>query len=672
MEYGFKKYEPKPLVKNHLKLGGTSKDGGSIEVSNKYFIKDNKPCIWVMGEYHFSRDSRENWYEELSKMRAGGITLVSTYIIWIYHEETEGSISFEGDLDIRSFILDCKRAGLDVIIRIGPWCHGEVRNGGLPDWILKKPFPVRCNDPGYLEYAKKWYSAISDEVKGLFYKDGGPIVGVQIENELTEDAEHLLRLKELALKVGMDAPLYTVTGWNSAAGARIPVDEVVPVFGGYCDAPWEASIKELMPSSHYVFNQMRNDSAIGKDQISQIADDGWQLPYENYPFATCELGGGLHGTHHRRYIINGMDIYALSLVKLGVGNNLIGYYMYHGGTNKIGKYSTLQECTLTGYPNDYPILSYDFQAPISQFGEIREQYRLLNLIHMFVNDFGDIIAPMEAVDSKCEVSANDTKSLRYGMRTDGKGGFVFINHYQRLRSLEDNRSVIIDTGIVKFPKIDVCGDISFFMPFNMDINGHNLEYATAQPLCKVGDKYFFVEIPGIKACYKISDDGLKDIITLSFDEARFARKLDNKLYIGNGCDLYFDGADILSVENLPYSYKLFNGTDFDEISVNLPYDKPQIKVYDCEKPGFDIPYAYELNYGGGRKAYWKKVEVSGAQGFVEIDVPLCDVMQMYADGELVADEFYYGKPWRLPASMLNKKECYLAYSDYRPDNYKEF
>ena len=292
MEYKFKKYEPKALVKNHLNLGGTNNNGGSIEVSNKYFIKDNKPCIWVMGEYHFSRYNRNEWYDELCKMRAGGVTVVSTYIIWIYHEETEGNISFEGDLDIREFVIECQKAGLDVIIRIGPWCHGEVRNGGMPDWMLKKPFKVRENNPDYLEYTKKWYSAISNEVKGLFYKDGGPIIGVQVENELTEDAEHLAKLKELAIESGMDAPLYTVTGWNSASGARIPVTEVVPVFGGYCDAPWESSIEELEPSSHYVFNQMRNDSAVGKDQISQISDDGWQLPYEKYPFATCELGGG--------------------------------------------------------------------------------------------------------------------------------------------------------------------------------------------------------------------------------------------------------------------------------------------------------------------------------------------------------------------------------------------
>ena len=45
-------------------------------------------------------------------MKAGGITIVATYIFWIYHEETEGEFDFEGDRDIRRFLEDAERAGL--------------------------------------------------------------------------------------------------------------------------------------------------------------------------------------------------------------------------------------------------------------------------------------------------------------------------------------------------------------------------------------------------------------------------------------------------------------------------------------------------------------------------------------------------------------------------------
>ncbi|MCD8391009.1 MAG: beta-galactosidase [Firmicutes bacterium] len=672
MEYKFKPYKYEEPLRGHLNLGGTAPNGGRIDVTSKYFEKNGKPFIGVMGEYHFSRADADTWAEELAKMKAGGVTIVSTYVIWIYHEEIEGEYDFTGDRDLRAFMNICRKVGLDVIIRIGPWCHGEVRNGGFPDWLLKKPFALRENNAEYLALVKKWYSKIAEQVEGLMFKDGGNIIGVQLENEYCHNAEHLAALKEIAKNAGLDAPIYTVTGWNSAAGAKIPVDEVVPVFGGYCDAPWAQGLDALPPSPHYFFNQMRNDSAIGADLATVRTDGDWRLPYERYPFATCELGGGLESTHHRRYIINGMDIYAVSLIKLACGNNLIGYYMYHGNTNKIGKLSTLQESAATGYPNDYPILSYDFQAPISEFGEIREQYRLLNMLHMFVSSFGDIIAPMAAVDAAQSVTLGDNKSLRYGMRTDGKSGFVFVNHYQRRSKLEDLRDVVIDTGFVKFPPIDICGETAFFMPFNMDINGYNLKYATAQPLCKVGDAYFFAEIPGIKARYDIDAAAMRHIVTLTWDEARYLRLLDGELFLGDNCDLYIgEGASVMSAEDKPYSFGYWNGAEFEKISVALPYSEPTLEISDCAEPSFKKPYAYELNIGGGRKVTWKKLTVHGVQGFIELDF-MSDVMQLYIDGALTADTYYKGIPWRLPAAMLNGRECYLTYSQARNDFYKEF
>ena len=354
-------------------MGGVNIKGERIDVTSLYFTRGDKPWIGVMGEYHFVRDNCGNWYRELCKMKAGGITVVAAYLFWIYHEEVEGEFDFTDDRDIRKFIKDAQRAGLDVMIRIGPWAHGECRNGGFPDWILKKTFKLRDNNPGYMEKVRIWYEKIYEQVNGLFYENGGNIIGIQIENELVDNAEHLLELKKLALDIGFKAPIYTVTGWNSAYGAKIPVDEFVPVFGAYSEAPWTEHTERLPLSVHYVFNKIRNDTAIGKDLISDVDEDGWRLPYEKYPFATCELGGGIQVTHHRRPLISDMDIYALSLVKLGSGNNLIGYYMYKGGTNKIGRLSALNESRASGYPNDYPILSYDFQAPISEYGEVRGQ-----------------------------------------------------------------------------------------------------------------------------------------------------------------------------------------------------------------------------------------------------------------------------------------------------------
>lgn len=670
MIYKFKEFKDEPLLINHLNMGGKNPKGEEINVTSRYFTRNGKPWIGVMGEFHFSRYSRENWHRELAKMKAGGITIVSTYLFWIYHEEIEGKMDFGGDNDIRAFIEECKDVGLDVVIRIGPWAHGECRNGAFPDWLLKKDYKLRDNNEEYLAVVKKWYQSIYNEVKGLFYKDGGNIIAVQIENEFVDNAEHLAKLKEIAVECGFIAPIYTVTGWNSASGAKIPVDEVVPVFGGYCEAPWENHMNRLSPSPHYFFNRMRNDSAIGTDLIAKTQSDGWQLPYERYPFATCELGGGIEVTHHRRPIIKPMDIYAVSLVKLGDGNNLVGYYMYHGGTNKIGELSTFNETKATGYPNDYPILSYDFQAPLSEYGEVREQYGLLNMLHMFVNDFGEEFAPMIAVDSANSVAADDTNSLRYGMRTNGKSGFVFVNHYQRLTELADIENAVISAENVEFPPIDVKGEVSFFMPFNMKMDDSVLEYATAQPLCKCDDTYFFAEIPNIKAEYKFSK-GSANIVTVPFENAKYMRKLNGTVYIGGGCNLYEENGQIRSVEDGEYICQKWNGSEFETLKIGQSAKQSNVEIKGVENAPFEPKYKEELCIGGERKLTWKKINVDGRYGFAEIDY-VGDVAQIYADGELVADDYYYGKTWRVPCKLLYGKECYMVISEMKDDFYKEF
>ena len=75
------------------------------------------------------------------------------------------------------------------------------------------------------------------------------------------------------------------------------------------------------------------------------------------------------------------------LTQLGSGSSSLGYYMYHGGQNPEGKLSTLQESQATGYPNDLPVKSYDFNAPIGEFGQINPQYYWLRRLHLFLHDY---------------------------------------------------------------------------------------------------------------------------------------------------------------------------------------------------------------------------------------------------------------------------------------------
>lgn len=136
-------------------------------------------------------------------------------------------------------------------------------------------------------------------------------------------------LTKLALDAGLKAPYMTATGWGGAHTAGL-----LPVMGGYCDAPWDRSLEKLPPNGNYVFTPERDDSNIGSDfgkkKTARTADG-------NYPYLTAELGGGLQPTRHRRPVPSASDTGAMSLVKLGCGANLLGYYMYHGGTNPKGE-----------------------------------------------------------------------------------------------------------------------------------------------------------------------------------------------------------------------------------------------------------------------------------------------------------------------------------------------
>lgn len=688
MIYEFVDYKKSPILRGHLNMGGENPDGERIDITSLYFERNNKPWIGVMGEYHFVRANRRDWHRELCKMKAGGISIVSTYMFWIYHEEIEGEFNFSDCRDICAFVKECRDVGLDVILRIGPYAHGECRNGGFPDWLMEKPYKLRCNDENYLAKTRIFYEKIYNEVKGLLYKDGGNIIGIQLENENVGDAEHLARLKEIAVEIGYDVPIYTVTGWNNERGAEIPIDEVVPVFSGYPEAPWLMHNDKLEPLSHFFFSHMRNEAAFDEELNVKKFSDGWQMPYERYPFAMCELGCGVEINHNRRPIISPMDAYSLSLIKLGSGNNLIGYYMYHGGSNKIGKLSTLNEYHCGQWTKDCLTISYDFQAPLSEYGEARKQYGMLNMLHMFAKDFGDMLAVMEYVRAKEQPKRYDTSMLRYSMRTDGKGGFVFINHYQRLTKLEDVKGAVIDTGTVKFPPVDIVGDVCFFMPFNMDLAGNMLEYATAQPLCRDGDTYFFTAADAIVPEYKFADGSVYKpsvgadyilevnnikIVTLTYDEACYMRKLDSGIYIGINCNIYEDNGEIECIENGSYSYLRWTGERFERKIVSGELKCAVLTMEELYKAPFklDNEYARELYLNGENKVIWKKISVNSDNGFVEIN-EVCDTAQIYVDGKLTADEFYYGVPWRIPAKLLFGKECYLAMSEFKYNFYKEF
>lgn len=493
----------------------SSASGHTIGINSMYLTMDGSPWLPVMGEFHYSRVPESEWEEELLKMKSAGVQIVSTYVIWIHHEEIEGKVDWSGERDLRRFVELCGKHGLYVVARIGPWAHGEVRNGGFPDWLLKEG-PSRRTDPTYMSHVGTFYTQIGTQLKGLLWKDGGPVIGVQLENEYSargpsEGEEYILALKKLAIEAGLDVPLYTVTGWDKAV---VPEGEVLPVFGGYPDAPWDSSISALPPNEVYLFRfRSRVAGNIGKIGGSRES----YAVQSDTPFLTAELGGGVQDTYHRRPVIEPDDVAAMVPVMLGSGANLYGYYMFQGGENPDGHLTSLQESQATGYPTDVPTRSYDFQAPLSEFGEERASLRKLKVFHYFLNDFGSELARMAVyAPTVLPKSPDDISLLRSSLRSDGQHGFLFVNNYVRGATMPVRKDVQFHVSLprsdLRIPErpIDIPSGAYFIWPFNLKLGGSTLKYATAQLFTRIGTRegeaYFFEKIPGISAEFVIKSE----------------------------------------------------------------------------------------------------------------------------------------------------------------------
>ena len=478
-------------------------------------MRDGKPWFPIVGEFHYSRYPADKWEQEILKMKAGGIQVLSTYVFWIHHEEIEGQFDWSAQRDLRRFVQLASRHGMYVWIRIGPWAHGEARNGGLPDWLLEKT-ATRENNPVYLGYVARFFGEIGKQVKGLLWKDGGPIIGIQLENEYSargpgKGAEHILRLRELARDAGLDVPFYTVTGWDRAV---IPSQGVLPVFSGYADGFWWRTLGELPPNPNYFFTKIRCQENVREDLTSLHPEIDNLV--SKYPYLTAEMGGGMELAYHRRPLVTADDTAAMELVKLGSGVTMYGYYMFHGGTNPDGKRTTLEESQASGYPNDVPVKSYDFQAPLGEFGQGRPSFALLKMLHLFLNDFGsELAATTPFFPAQRPASLHDVSMPRVAARFDGDHGFVFINNYQRNYPLPEHRNfqvrLDLPSGEIAIPRrpLTIPRGSYTFWPVNLRLGGTRLRYATAQLLCKLDrpTTYVFFAPRGIPAEFAFEESG---------------------------------------------------------------------------------------------------------------------------------------------------------------------
>ena len=659
---------------------------------------DGKRVMPVMGEMHFSRIPANEWAAEVRKMKAGGVTILSTYIFWNHIEEVEDQFDWSGQRNLRQFLEVCRAEHMPVVVRLGPFCHGEVRNGGIPDWAVtrstanagnRRPMKLRSTDARWLELCRKLYRQIFTQIQGLQWKDGGPVIAAQFDNEYRGSGDYLMALKNIALEIGFDLPLYTRTGWPELS-KPVPFGEMIPLYGDYADGFWERSTKATAGNywKAFFFKPNRDSKSIGTD-IIQYGDDADLHQSSNdasvYPYFTCELGGGMATAYHRRPYLYPEDALAMAVVKLGSGASLLGYYMYHGGTNPEGKLTTLNEHQRTPSTNnnDLPVMTYDFQAPLGEFGQRNEVYYRLRPLHLFLKDYGGMLAPMEyhaprqgstgfdsslSEDTNGQMRKGDDSYLRWCYRSlsagspdaegqennhrpSGKAAFIFFNNYERLQKLTP-KTIQFDVEGVTLPQLTIPANAMGILPVNVE----GMRYATAQLVAKREGKVYLMQIDGIPTEIAMQNGKrLKRVKPRGTD-----RPVYKNIYL-----LTEKEAEVLflapreKVEGLPLKFQKVR-----ESGAVRTITMGAKRV--AEAPSgqdFSEAAVYTIDLGGKR------------DGLLDIDYQ-GDCARLYADGKLIADNFYYGRHfqyglWRLPEGVTELELSVLPMQENMPVYFPE-
>lgn len=706
----------KNIVKGHLDLDGTNPHGDSIAVNNYFITYNGKPFFPIIGEFHFSRYPAQYWDESIKKMKAGGINVIATYVFWNIHEREEGIFDWTGNLNLRRFAELCEKNDIYLIVRMGPFCHGEMRNGGIPDWLYGRTFDIRSNDQDYLAYVDRLYGEICKQCKGLLFKNGGPIVGVQLENEFQHSAapweitypgakkeftvaninagvtheqisetdgqnpyakmgkDHMDKLKNIALKNGMDVPLYTATGWGNAA---IVEKGSIPVTAGYVYPFWAPPA----PSPFYLFKDIHKFP-----DYSPICYEA-----ELYPSIAAEIGPGIQVKYSRRPIVDPESVLPLMVRIIGSGSNGIGYYMYHGGSTPVFDGKFYNEDV-----NGIPKINYDFQAPIGQFGQIRRHFKSLKMLHMFLEEYSDELASMQTILPKGneDIVPGNTTTLRYAVRAQDDKGFLFMLNFQDHLEIADMNDVSVEvkTGneTVRFPSsgtFDLKKSTSAIFPFNLKLGQTLIKSATVQPLTTLhtdqGDCYVFFSIDGIVPEFVINGNpDLTKVINAKKDQISNITLVhgnnDEVFSFKNGMDqfLIIPRKMALNSNKIDNHLIISDGlilNEGDQISLITRFGKSNIHIYPAidktpyvsfaslteTKPLFIGASSFELTFKEKeppvtvKKVTDRKYTVVTKDGFDQLNDVFIDIDYVgdrgmaFIDGLLVTDHFYQEKKWEI-------------------------
>ena len=337
---------------------------------DKYsLIIDGKRVFIKSGAFHYFRTPGEEMARDrFMKMKSAGYNTVDIYFNWNYHSKKQGEYDFSGVKDVRKILKAAQDIGLFVIARPGPFINAEVNAGGLPFWLLKMEDVIPRNrrgteyqySPKYMEYITEWYDHIIPIIK-----DFNNVILFQIENEYATDTmeeDYMRQLYTMARGRGITCPIFH----NDAYFAGLWADCV------------DIYALDLYPYINPNQNWKQDNFCF--DTLDNV-EDIFRNAKENSPPFIAEMQAGWFdkwdglGYPHMRKSLGDEHINIMNKTALSQGITLFNHYMAIGGTN----WGDLA-C-------DEVYTSYEFCAPIDEFGVPQSNYYKAKELNYFLDSF---------------------------------------------------------------------------------------------------------------------------------------------------------------------------------------------------------------------------------------------------------------------------------------------
>ena len=296
-----------------------------------------------------SAGRRGEWRDILLKAKAGGLNTVDTVVPWNLHEPQPGQFNFADEADLPAWLDLCHELGLYAIVRPGPYICAEWENGGFPAWLTGQNLRLRTDDPVYLAAVERWFDALLLPVAARQISRGGPVILAQIENEHWASGvyghdDHQRTLARLMQARGIDVPLYT------CMGASPDFAEFRNGWSGIADKV--AATRRVWPDNPMIVSELWS---------------GW---FDSW-------GDSAH---------NGKTAASLDRVLhelTAIGASGFSHWVWAGGSN-FGWWGG----RTVGGDTIHMTASYDYDAPIDEYGRPTEKFYAARRHHLFLETLG--------------------------------------------------------------------------------------------------------------------------------------------------------------------------------------------------------------------------------------------------------------------------------------------